>query len=84
MPLPPDPLSAKYTLECTWPGCGGTDIVSQNLGVGWAVGTLVPMDPSNDSFARCRQCKRHKMRVTKAPEPPAPKKPKGFTKIPTE
>lgn len=82
--LPPDNIAGKYTLECQHPGCGGKLIAEQNHGVGWSVGTIVPMDPSVPTYGRCPRCKRYNLKVTKAPEPPPPAKPKGFTKIPTE
>lgn len=80
----PDKLAGKYTLQCSGPGCAGQLILDQNYGVGWKLGDKVPMDPSNPTYGRCPQCKRHNMQVTKAPSSPLPKKPAGFTKIPTE
>lgn len=84
MALPPDPLSAKYTLQCTWPGCDGVAIVTQNLGVRWKLGQTVPIDRTNLTFAKCHKCQHYDMRIIKAPEPKQPKQPRGFTKVPTE
>lgn len=82
--LPPDKLAARYVLKCSSPNCVGILRVDQNYGAGWKIGDKIPMDPSNPAYGRCPQCKRHNMTVTEGPPPPAPKKPKGFTKVPTE
>lgn len=79
-----DKLAGKYLLKCTHPGCYGEVIAQMNLGVGWSVGQVIPMDPSRPEIARCPICKRHKMRVESEPEKPKPPGPKGFTKVPTE
>ena len=82
--LPPDLLSSKYTLRCTWEGCDGEVIVEQNHGVGWKLGQRVPMDPTNQFYARCPKCKRHNMEIIKVPTFAKQTAPKGFTKVPTE
>lgn len=84
MALPPDKLSANYTLRCSAEGCGGETGADQNLGVGWTLGTIVRMDPGNPVYGRCPKCKRHNMVVVKVPAARLPKKPKGFTQVPTK
>jgi hypothetical protein len=78
-----DQLAAKYKLKCTHGTCHGVRFVEQNFAVGWAVGDVVPFDPSNPAYAKCPICSRYDMRVIDAPEPPAPPGPKGFTRVPT-
>lgn len=77
-------LSGKYTLTCTSPDCDGFALIEQDYGVGWKLGDIVAMDPTNQFYARCHRCKSHNMKVTKVPESPRRPGPKGFTKIPTE
>lgn len=84
MQLPPDILSAKYALKCQDKNCGAEMIVTQNLGVGWKVGDIIPMDPSNPAYGRCNRCKSHNAMVMKVPAAQTLPGPKGFTKVPTE
>lgn len=82
MKPPPDKLSGKYVLRCSFKGCSGELISDQNFGVGWKVGQVTEMDQTNPAYARCPKCLRHGMIVVTAPTPPAPKGPKGFSHIP--
>lgn len=79
-----DPLVGDYDVACDYPGCGWTAIVKLHMGAGMKVGDLVYKDPENEVFGRCVKCKRHSLRITKAPPPPELPKPVGFWKIPTE
>ncbi len=83
-PVVPNPVFAKYKLVCTYPGCKGAQQIEQAQSAGLRIGDLVPEDPGNFHYARCPRCKRTQMRVVEAPEPPKPKTPVGWTKIPTE
>lgn len=79
-----DPLKGDFVARCSWDGCGWETKLKLNLGAGLKVGDPVYRDPENQFFGRCMRCKRHSLVITQAPEPPGPKKPKGFWKIPTE
>lgn len=84
MPAIYNPIFFKYRLECTHPGCSGRQEVDQATSAGWTLGMLIPEDASHPEVGRCPMCKRNKMKVVKAPEPPAPRKPVGWNKVPIE
>lgn len=84
MPRLHNPLFVEYVLVCTHPGCIGRRTIEQAESAGWRVGDIIPEDSTHPDVGRCIVCKRHKMKVVKAPEPPVPPGPKGWTRIPTE
>ncbi len=83
MPKLVSPIFAEYRLACTHPGCFGKVILEQAESAGWKLGQVISEDLSYPSLGRCPVCKRHKMKVVKAPEPPKPTGLKGWTKVPT-
>lgn len=84
MPAIHNPIFFKYLLECTHPGCTGKLEIEYPQNGGWALGGLVPEDPSHPEVGRCSKCKRYKMKVVRVPDPPAPMKPVGWNKVPTK
>ena len=86
MPKMVNPLFVEYELTCTHPGCEGKRLIDQAETAGWVLGTVVPFSPAHPEVGRCHKCKRHTMKVTKAPDPPPPRGPKGWApgKAPTE
>lgn len=78
-----DPLSEEYTLTCQHEGCGAVRIIRHFASAGLKVGDYVPSSSSDPDFGRCLRCKRHTLKITAGPPPPAPLKPVGFTKVPT-
>lgn len=84
MPKMISPIFGEFVLKCTHPGCTGTRTVDYPMNAGWDVGRIAPEDPSHPDVARCFMCKRHIMRVVKAPQKPKPEGPKGWNKIPTK
>jgi len=85
-PLPvqkDDQFTGQYTLACQHEGCGHMRIIKHFVSAGLKIGDMVPQSPAEPDFGRCLRCKRYSMKVTAAPPPPAPLKPKGFTRVPT-
>lgn len=79
-----NPIFAKFEARCTHPDCKGHIIFEEAHSVGLKIDDMLLYQSSNPAYGRCPLCKRHMMKVSKIPELPAPKGPKGFSKIPTE
>jgi hypothetical protein len=79
-----NPIFQEYTLECTTPDCKGKRTFEHAVNAGWTLGMIVPEDFTCPDLARCFMCKRHQMKVVKAPEPKKPQGPVGWNKIPSE
>ncbi len=82
MPKMVNPLFFPYSLACTHAGCQGKQLIEQAQSAGWVLGMIIPEDSSNPEVGRCPKCRRCKMKVVNAPEPPKPKGPIGWTKVP--
>jgi len=82
MPRLYNPLFAEYKLECTHPGCHGRRTVQQAMNAGLKLGDIIPEDLTVPDFGRCPMCRRHIMKIVKAPEPPKPPGVKGWNRVP--
>ncbi len=78
----PSNVVGDYAFKCT--SCGRTGRLHYPLGARLRVGDVVPEDPANPAFARCPRCSRYALGITAAPPEPAPPRPVGFTRVPTE
>lgn len=86
-PLPlqkQDPLTEEYTLTCQRERCGASRVIRHSASAGLRLGDRVPPTSADPDYGRCLRCKRYELKVSAAPPPPAPLKPVGFTKVPTE
>jgi len=79
-----NPIFQEFVLQCSHPGCCGKLTIEHPVNAGWTLGMIVPEDSSCPAVARCPMCKRHKMKIVKAPEPKKPTGPVGWNKIPSE
>jgi hypothetical protein len=84
MPKMVNALFKEHELQCTFPGCGFKQLLDQAESAGWKVGDIVPFSRAHPEIGRCNKCKRHMMKVTKAPEPPLQPGPKGWVNTSTE
>lgn len=75
-------MYSTYKVECVY--CKAFKIVEQHRSAGYALGTLIPFDDANPTFATCHKCKRIKLKVVSVAEVIRPVTTTGFTKIPTE
>lgn len=73
-----------YEAQCETTGCPGKLHFEYALSAGLRIGDVIPYDSGYPTFGLCPHCKRYRMRITSAPEPPPIPGPVGFTKIPKE